>query len=102
MAEAGIPTPVADGSGRRAFLSMGSNLGDRRQRLTEAIDSLGPAVTAVSPVYETDPVGGPDQHRFLNVIQGKRALAQPFKCNDHLRVIHHRRDDPSDAAGVPR
>lgn len=52
----------------RAFLSLGSNLGDRRQFLAEAVGSLGSLVTAVSPVYETDPVGGPSQGRFLNLI----------------------------------
>jgi 2-amino-4-hydroxy-6-hydroxymethyldihydropteridine diphosphokinase len=52
----------------RAFLSLGSNLGDRRKQLAEAIGSLGSWVAAVSPVYETDPVGGPDQGRFLNLV----------------------------------
>ena len=52
----------------RAFLSLGSNLGDRRQFLAEAVQSLGSSVAAVSPVYETDPVGGPDQGRFLNLV----------------------------------
>jgi 2-amino-4-hydroxy-6-hydroxymethyldihydropteridine diphosphokinase len=52
----------------RAFLSLGSNLGDRRQFLSEAVGSLGTSVRAVSPVYETDPVGGPDQGSFLNIV----------------------------------
>lgn len=52
----------------RALLSLGSNLGDRRQLLAEAVASLGERVVAVSPVYETDPVGGPDQGRFLNLV----------------------------------
>lgn len=52
----------------RAFLSLGSNLGDRRQFLSEAVGSLGASVRAVSPVYETDPVGGPEQARFLNLV----------------------------------
>ncbi|MCB1039840.1 MAG: 2-amino-4-hydroxy-6-hydroxymethyldihydropteridine diphosphokinase [Acidimicrobiales bacterium] len=52
----------------RAFLSLGSNLGDRRQFLAEAVESLGSTVVAVSPVYETEPVGGPDQGRFLNLV----------------------------------
>lgn len=51
----------------RAFLSVGSNLGDRRAHLRTAVDSL-PDVVAVSPVYETDPVGGPDQGEFLNIV----------------------------------
>ena len=52
----------------RAFLSLGSNVGDRRHFLEEAVASLGGSVKAVSPVYETDPVGGPDQERFLNIV----------------------------------
>jgi 2-amino-4-hydroxy-6-hydroxymethyldihydropteridine diphosphokinase len=52
----------------RAFLSLGSNLGDRTQFLSEAVGTLGTSVVAVSPVYETDPVGGPDQGRFLNIV----------------------------------
>lgn len=51
----------------RTFLGLGSNLGDRRGNLRTAIASL-PGVVAVSDVYETDPVGGPDQDRFLNLV----------------------------------
>lgn len=51
----------------RAFLGLGSNLGDRREQLRAAVASL-PGVTAVSDVYETDPVGGPEQGRFLNIV----------------------------------
>lgn len=51
----------------RAFLGLGSNLGDRRATLAEAVRAL-PDVVAVSPVYETDPVGGPEQGPFLNIV----------------------------------
>lgn len=51
----------------RAFLSLGSNLGDRRTYLSHALESI-PGIVAVSPVYETDPMGGPDQGPFLNII----------------------------------
>jgi 2-amino-4-hydroxy-6-hydroxymethyldihydropteridine diphosphokinase len=51
----------------RAFLSLGSNLGDRRAYLREAITAL-PDVVAVSPVYETVPIGGPQQEMFLNIV----------------------------------
>jgi len=52
----------------RAFLSLGSNLGDRRALLREAVASLD-SVVAVSPVYETEPMGGPDgQDQFLNIV----------------------------------
>ena len=62
-----------DGPSVRAFLSLGSNLGDRETHLKRAVDQLRagrePGVTAVSQVYETDPVGGPDdQGAFLNLV----------------------------------
>lgn len=52
---------------RRAFLALGSNLGERRDFLREAVANL-PDVVAVSPLYETDPVGGPEQDLFLNIV----------------------------------
>ena len=51
----------------RAFLGLGSNLGDREALLRRAIEQL-PDVVAVSPLYETDPVGGPEQGAFLNLV----------------------------------
>jgi 2-amino-4-hydroxy-6-hydroxymethyldihydropteridine diphosphokinase len=52
----------------RALLGLGSNLGDRRDLLGEAVRSLS-GVTAVSPLYETDPVGGPaGQDPYLNLV----------------------------------
>jgi len=51
----------------RAFLGLGSNLGDRRKNLREAVAAI-PDVVAVSRVYETAPVGGPDQGPYLNIV----------------------------------
>jgi 2-amino-4-hydroxy-6-hydroxymethyldihydropteridine diphosphokinase len=51
----------------RAFLGLGSNVGDRREILRRAVGALE-EVVAVSPVYETDPVGGPEQAPFLNLV----------------------------------
>jgi 2-amino-4-hydroxy-6-hydroxymethyldihydropteridine diphosphokinase len=52
----------------RAVLSLGSNLGDRLANLRLAVEGLGAAVTAVSPVYETKPWGGVEQPDFLNAV----------------------------------
>lgn len=53
---------------KRAFLALGSNLGDRRQFLRSAVAML-PDVVACSPVYETEPVGGPEgQSPYLNMV----------------------------------
>lgn len=70
---------------RRAFLGLGSNLGDRRRYLRDAVDSLGPMVRQVSPVYETDPVGGPEQGRFLNLVV---ELATELEPRALLAVCH--------------
>lgn len=57
---------------RRVVLALGSNLGDRLELLQGAVDALadtpGLRVVGVSPVYETDPVGGPDQPDYLNAV----------------------------------
>ena len=49
-----------------AVLSLGSNLGDRLAHLRLGVQVL--AARAVSPVYETAPVGGIEQPDFLNVV----------------------------------
>lgn len=51
----------------RAFLGLGSNLGPRVEHLRAAVAAIGD-VTAVSPVYETAPVGGPEQGPYLNLV----------------------------------
>jgi len=57
---------------RRAVLALGSNQGDRMATLQGAVEALagtpGLTVVAVSPVYETDPVGGPEQPDYLNAV----------------------------------
>lgn len=62
------PQVPAEPVRRRAFVALGSNLGDRAGALRRAVAGL-PDVVAVSPVYETEPVGGPgDQPPYLNLV----------------------------------
>lgn len=52
----------------RAIVALGSNLGDRAAYLRYALDQL-PTVVATSQVFETEPVGGPDdQGPYLNMV----------------------------------
>ncbi len=55
----------------KAYLGIGTNIGDRKENLQNAISSLNllplTSVTQVSNVYETDPVGYDDQDNFLNI-----------------------------------
>lgn len=58
---------------RQAVLALGSNLGDRIERLQGGVSALEdtPEVTvvAISSVYETDPVDSPEaSDRFLNAV----------------------------------
>ena len=54
----------------RAYLGLGSNVGDRQANIDEAIRRLGATeglrVTKVSSMYDTEPVGGPPQPNYLN------------------------------------
>jgi 2-amino-4-hydroxy-6-hydroxymethyldihydropteridine diphosphokinase len=58
--------------GPTVVLALGSNLGDRMANLQGGVDVLcagpGLAGVAVSPVYETAPVGGPVQPDYLNAV----------------------------------
>lgn len=55
----------------KAYLGLGSNIGDRKQQLLKAIDLIGNIkgikVTKQSSIYETAPVGYTDQPNFLNL-----------------------------------
>lgn len=55
----------------KAVLGLGANLGDRAATLRAAVEALGrlprTAVTAVSSVYQTAPVGYADQPDFYNL-----------------------------------
>lgn len=66
----------------RAYLGIGSNLGDRLVHLQLAVDVLesvpGIRVVAVSPVYETVPVGGPQQDEFLNAVIAIDTTLDPY------------------------
>ena len=63
---------TADGKAQRVVLALGSNLGDRLANLQRGVDLLsgeaGLDDVAVSPVYETAPVGGPVQPDYLNAV----------------------------------
>ena len=66
----------------RAYLGLGSNLGDRRAHLRAAVAAL-PGVVAVSPVYETEPVGGPPgQSPYLNLVVALETDLSPRELLD--------------------
>ena len=77
--------PVAAGT-VRAFLGLGSNIGDRRAALRTAVAAM-PDVVAVSPLYETDPVGGPEQDPYFNVVVELETTATPRQLLERCREL---------------
>lgn len=74
----------------RAYLGLGSNLGDRVAHLQLAVDELATTaeihVVAVSRVYETSPVGGPEQDDYLNAVV---AIETGLGARELLTVAQH-------------
>ena len=69
-----------------AFIALGSNIGNRYDYLTKAIERLDnhPKIQLVnySSVYETDPVGYEDQDLFLNMVI--EVMTTSFKSHELL------------------
>lgn len=73
-----------------AYLGLGSNLGDPLDFLQQAVDRLHAdaktTVQAVSNVYQTDPVGGPEQDPYFNIAVRVATRRSPAKllrlCQD--------------------
>ena len=74
---------------RRAVLAIGSNLGDRLGTLQECVKAIGSLpdtdVLAISPVYQTAPVGGPVQPDYLNAVLIAATGLPPL---DLLAAVH--------------
>jgi 2-amino-4-hydroxy-6-hydroxymethyldihydropteridine diphosphokinase len=89
----------------RAYLALGSNLGDRRAYLQSAVDELartpGVVVVVISPVFATVPVGGPPQDDYLNAVVGIDTDLDPWallelahRCEENARRVRKERFGP--------
>jgi dihydropteroate synthase/2-amino-4-hydroxy-6-hydroxymethyldihydropteridine diphosphokinase len=79
------------GNSSSVVLAIGANLGDRLGTLREAVTAIGQLpdteVTAVSPVYQTAPVGGPQQPDYLNAVLLARTGLPPGDLLNRLHEI---------------
>ena len=95
LLEGGTDTPARE----EVFVALGSNLGEREVHLAGAVSALrrlrGAHLLEVSPVYETDPVGPPEQGPYLNAVARLRVSLAP-------RVLLHRLLEIEAAAGRVR
>src|SRR5713101_4399634 len=90
---------------KTAYLSLGSNVGDREKNLRVAIDALphaGVAIAKVSSFYETEPVDFLDQPWFLNCVVEAETHFDPFMLLRALREIETKMGSKKVVAKGPR
>jgi 2-amino-4-hydroxy-6-hydroxymethyldihydropteridine diphosphokinase len=73
----------------RAFLGLGTNLGDREAELRRGVEHLRRRgdVVAVSSLYETEPMGGPPQGLFLNIVVELNTHDSPEELLERCREL---------------
>jgi 2-amino-4-hydroxy-6-hydroxymethyldihydropteridine diphosphokinase len=92
----------------RAYVGLGSNLGDREGTIRRAVGLVGERpgidVVAVSTLRETDPVGFEDQPRFLNGAVALEVDLTPRALLDELLAVERElgRDRAREARWGPR
>jgi len=73
------------------YLGLGSNLGNRRKNIKKALGYLaktkGIKTEKVSRIYETEPVGGPAQNKFLNAAVKIRTSLSPQLLLNTIKKI---------------
>jgi 2-amino-4-hydroxy-6-hydroxymethyldihydropteridine diphosphokinase len=78
----------------RAFVGLGSNLGDPEELIRSALELIGAEagieVVAISSLRETDPVGYEDQPRFLNGAAELATELPPQELLERLLAIERR------------
>ena len=76
----------------KAVIAIGSNLGDRELNIDSAVAEIAKIieVTHLSTNYETDPVGGPDQPKYLNAVLIADSVIAPHELLKSLLQIETR------------
>nr|WP_285842024.1 2-amino-4-hydroxy-6-hydroxymethyldihydropteridine diphosphokinase [Sutcliffiella horikoshii] len=76
-----------------AYISLGSNQGDRARYLCEAVEEIGRheqiTVEKESSIYETDPVGYTEQDKFLNMVIKVKTKLTPADLLKALQGFEH-------------
>ena len=88
----------------RAVLSVGSNIGDRMGHLQGALDALSERVDviAISGIFETSPVGGPEQDDFLNAVIIVETTLAPHELLELCQQVEADRDRVREVRWGPR
>ena len=85
----------------RAFLGLGSNLGEKEIFLREAVDSFQD-LKAVSGIYETELVGGPEQDSYLNIVIELDTDLGARELLEHAQVLEKKANREREIRWGPR
>ncbi len=79
------------------YLGLGSNMGDRRRNLEQALDFISQRLklTEQSSIYDTTPQENPDQPRFLNMVARVETLLEPDQLMALLKGIESKMGRPA-------
>lgn len=88
----------------RYAVALGSNLGDRIGHLRGAVDEMGGLGEdlRVSGLYETEPVGGPEQDPYLNAVVTLESALSPEELLSALQEVEWRHDRERSIRWGPR
>lgn len=87
-----------------AYLSLGSNLGNRQRNLKQALRllSLQVKIDKLSSIYETEPVGYQEQPLFLNAVCQVSTNLSPYELLYLAKDIEHQLGRKPSFANAPR
>lgn len=90
----------------RAYVALGSNLGDPARTVDEAIEALaglrGSILAAVSSLYRTAPVGLRNQPDFINAVVALDTLLAPVELLDALFALEEKFGRRRSVRNAPR
>ena len=70
----------------RTYIGLGSNLGDSKHILAEAVLKLSSLGTVqVSKLYQSPPMGPQDQHHYMNAVVQLDTTLSPLDLLDQLQ-----------------
>ena len=74
----------------RTYIGLGSNLGDSRQILIDAVQKLATlGQVQVSRLYQSPPMGPQDQPHYLNAVAQLDTILAPLDLLDQLQQFEH-------------
>ncbi|NIA01943.1 MAG: 2-amino-4-hydroxy-6-hydroxymethyldihydropteridine diphosphokinase [Nitrospirae bacterium] len=88
----------------KVFIGIGTNVGDRRQNIENALFEIGKiaSIKKKSSIHETKPVGYKDQGDFFNMAIGIETDLKPIDLIIKLQEIEHKMGRVRDIKNGPR